>query len=66
MSNIALNEDDSRNIINCGLVDQTVESGLTIKVRDYSNLTDEADGIILFISFVLLKSTITLIFKNVL
>ena len=44
MSNTALNKDDSRIIINRGLVDQSIESGLNIRVRDYSNLTDEVDG----------------------
>ena len=44
MSNIALNKDDSRIIINRGLVDQSIESGLNIRVRDDSNLTDEEDG----------------------
>ena len=44
ISNITLNKDHSRIIINCGLVDQSIESGLNIRVRDDSNLTDEADG----------------------
>ena len=44
MSNIALNKDDLRIIINHGLVDQSIESGLNVRVRDYLNLTDEADG----------------------
>ena len=44
MSNIALNKDDSRIIINHGLVDQSIESGLNIRVRHDSNLTDEVDG----------------------
>ena len=44
MSNIVLNKDDSRIIINRGLVNQSIESGLNIRVRDDSNLTDEADG----------------------
>ena len=44
MSNIALNKSDSRIIINRGLVDQSIDSGLNIRAREDSNLTDEADG----------------------
>ena len=44
MSNIALNKNYSRIIINRGLVEQSIDSGLNIRVREDSNLTDEADG----------------------
>ena len=44
MTNIALNKNDSRIIINRGLVDQSIDSGLNIRAREDSNLTDEADG----------------------